>query len=472
MLVEKLRSIRTEGLSEKAKSRFFYAIFVMVAANVLYYTYVNAIPHVKSDGWRFISIYLRPWDEGLFNLRSFFSDHHPQPLTASLFILNAKLFGLRMDYEALLGALFAVLFALRIIKLKRLQDKSYLSDLALILVTLSLVSTATYTWSLVTIGFIVGFFTLLIIENINQIAYRNISPTKFVMSLGGISLYMLIFGDSAKLLFFVLCTALVTFFILSRSKKMLVPLAMLVAAYLLVTLFLSQLDISSKYTAPFALQKILTAPFEHFQYFGVALLSPVVNLTFLSNDIGLSETAIVYLAYFAIIIYVIGIATFLYMKMYLDGVTPIVLIGLALVTALAAAAYRFDPETQSALFANVPRYYRMYSLGILGLIWIFSYSILKKKVFTRYIVVSGITLLCISHVGSSFIAWKTSPYVQKSITKVIEIQRRNASGDLSVIPPRYAVVSNFPEPYLGSLAYLKAHNLSIFLFEDLEEKYR
>ena len=100
-------------------SRLLFSIaFGALFANVFAYTWVNANPLVHHDGWRYTELFLKPVFEGTeWSWSLLWSDHHPQPINALLFIANAKLFDLRLDYEALGTLFFLLAFALLLYRL-------------------------------------------------------------------------------------------------------------------------------------------------------------------------------------------------------------------------------------------------------------------------------------------------------------------------------------------------------------------
>mgnify|MGYP007027637994 CR=1 FL=1 len=155
---------------------------------------------MKSDGWRFIDIYLIPWSEGRLELSGFFSDHHPAPITAGLFILNAELFGLRMDYEAMFGVLFVVLSSFILIREMGKRNLDELSVIAVVIITMSLVSINVYIWSLVAVSYYIpGLFGLLAIFYIDRITKDRIRLRDLSMLMVALFLFLLMF------LYFFLC---------------------------------------------------------------------------------------------------------------------------------------------------------------------------------------------------------------------------------------------------------------------------
>ena len=145
-----------------SSKHFVWFVFFVLAANVLLFTYFNSVPYVKSDGWRFIDIYLIPWSEGALRFADIFKDHHPQPLTAVLFIINAEFFGLRMDYEAIFGLMFVILSSFILVRELEKRNVSKFHLIVVAVISMSLLSVNIYTWSLVTIGYVGRYFFRLV----------------------------------------------------------------------------------------------------------------------------------------------------------------------------------------------------------------------------------------------------------------------------------------------------------------------
>lgn len=141
--------------------------------NVFWFTRIAAIPLPASDAWYFLEVFVAQALDGSLALSDFFaqrsSDDHAQPLQK--LILWAHLHFAQLDYtvEALVGVLLAVVTAglLATLLLRRRQPTlpqlayRMLGATALFAIALSLNSTNIYTWSLVTLGWVLVLVSVL-----------------------------------------------------------------------------------------------------------------------------------------------------------------------------------------------------------------------------------------------------------------------------------------------------------------------
>lgn len=85
-----------------------FTFILLLFSCMFYYTFLTAGCFVRSDDFRFIEFFLKNYFEGTFQWKMLWQDHHPQPLSGFLFIVNAELFDLNMTYTALFGVFFLV----------------------------------------------------------------------------------------------------------------------------------------------------------------------------------------------------------------------------------------------------------------------------------------------------------------------------------------------------------------------------
>jgi hypothetical protein len=141
--------------------------------NVVWFTRVAAIPLPASDAWYFLEVFVAPALDGSLALSDFFvqrsSDDHAQPLQKLILWLHLHLAQLDFTVEALAGVLLAVVTTVLLATLlvrkgqPKLPQLAYrmLGATALFAVALSLNSTGLYTWSLVTLGWVLVLVSVL-----------------------------------------------------------------------------------------------------------------------------------------------------------------------------------------------------------------------------------------------------------------------------------------------------------------------
>ncbi len=141
--------------------------------NVLWFTRVAAIPLPASDAWYFLEVFAAPALDGSLALSDFFvqrsSDDHAQPLQKLILWLHLHFAQLDFTVEALVGVLLGVVTTALLATLllrerqRNVAHRAYriLGATALFAIALSLNSTAIYTWSLATLGWVLVLVSVL-----------------------------------------------------------------------------------------------------------------------------------------------------------------------------------------------------------------------------------------------------------------------------------------------------------------------
>ena len=456
------------------RGRFSWAVFSLLSVNVFLFSYINAIPYVKSDGWRFIEIYLSPWNQGLLNVADLFRDHHPQPLTAVLFIANAEWFGLRMDYEALLGVVFVILGSFVLLREMIKDDIGWLGLVSTAFITLSLVSVNVYTWSLVTIGYIQGLISLLLIAYINQLSRKKIKIPGLLTAIALFCLFLLIFGDGAKIVAIATIGVLIVGAVLERKTDYVKLISAIFVSLFLNSIFYDALGVSNSYIGGLS-SKELSIDFnnvvEFAKYIGIGLMSAWGNIAGLKRLLGLGSGEIEVLGLFVLFVYVATAFIYYYSGLYKKTKFPMILIAITALSVVGGLLFRYNPDLHDPISANVPRYYRFYSYGLVGVVWIWMEYINQCGKKVRIFLVSMIVILIGSHLASAINSWDHSKYVKKSISDVIGIMALHGEGDFRKPVPRFVTGGNFPEPYMRGIKFLKENKLNVFMDNSISRKY-
>ena len=461
------RLIKPLIMKAKINTNIYWIVFIIVSFNVLLFTYYNAIPFVKSDGWRFVNIYLEPWYENSLGLIDLFKDHHPQPVTAVLFILNAELFGLRMDYEALLGAAFVIINAYIFIRYFEKFNHNPVVIITIIFVLMGMISTNVYTWSLVTIGYIGSAILLIIILYIDKLVKKTYIEKKHISILSILLLtYMLLYADSAIISVLSILFVLSIVALFKRNNNLILIIGALIAILIVHKIIFHLMGVGSAYTINTAfgsLKRIFFYPIEFVEYIGISLLSSMFDISHVRNSMYVSQELIALFGVLSLLIYAIATYLFFKMKMYEKSYLPAILIFIGILTSLAAWIYRYIPETQDPISANIPRYYRIYAFSLSGLIWILAEYIYRttKRTKTLYFYIF-LTVLLSSNIYSIAHAWHYSKYIRHSIITTANILIANANGDYKVQIPKYMVGGNYPDAYKKGIKILMQHKLNIF----------
>lgn len=457
-------------------SKYFSCIILLfLSLNVALFLYLNAIPYVKSDGWRFIDIYLVPWFEGRLKFSDLFRDHHPQPLTAVLFILNAELFGLRMDYEGMFGVVFVILSSLILIREMKTSTTGRLAILTVATITMSLVSVNVYTWSLVTIQYIQGFFGILIVIHVDRIARKGTGLRNLSTLAIWLILFLLIFGDGAKLFAVSIAGIFLVDFLFERKIEHLKIVSVIGIAILLNSRIYDSLGVHESYSGKFinsGAESIFIYFHEFMGYVGVGLMSAWGNIAYYKSSIGFSSYVAGLAGLTVLIIYISTCFIYYKIKIYEKTKIPIVLIAQGFLTAIGAWIFRYNPEVQEPISANIPRYYMMYSFGLVGVVWIWAEYMKSRAVIIKTIVMSVMVVLIGSHTVAAISAWHTSKYIKKGIVDTCETMISHGNGDYSKKLPKFVTGGNYPEPYMKGIEFLKNNHMNVFIKNDITYKYR
>lgn len=457
------------------RNHFVWLVFIVLSLNVLLFTYCNSIPYVKSDGWRFIDIYLMPWNEGKLGLSGLFRDHHPQPLTAGLFILNAELFGLRMDYEGMLGVVFLILGCFFIIKEMKNRTLDGLSIVTVSTIMMSMVSVNIYTWSLVTIGYIEGLFSLLVIIYVDRMAKTRIGQRDLFALVVWLVLFSLIFGDGAKLTLVSIAGVFVMSSILEKKIELIKIIMTIVIALVIKGWIYHLLGVHEPYSGKLmsgGMWGAVTYFDEFMRYIGIALMSAWGNLGIYKNYFGYGDNIVDVAGLIVLVLYLATCFIYFKSKIYEKTKIPIVLIAIGTITAVAAWVFRYNPELQEPVSANIPRYYRLYSYGLIGVVWVWAEYIRERVSRIQIVVLSMMVMLIGSHTVAAIAGWDMSKYIRKGIIDVSETMISHGKGDYSKNVPLFVTGSNYPEPYKRGIKFLKDNKMNVFMENSLFQKYR
>lgn len=460
---------------------------IVIIASALFlncslFTYFNAIPLIKSDGWRFVKIYLEPWFEGSLTWRSLWDDHHPQPLTAALFIANAHWFSLKMHYESFLSLVFLLLsfFVICRTVLDSLSlTRPWLATVMVSVVALvlfSLTSPQTYNWSLVSKNFIFTFFGIVLVC-LAQKGQKYNEYTRLAMFGLGSTLFLLVFTDHAQIYIYSLALVSGVNLAISKDRYWAIMLLAIAVAKGVQVFFINIAVGAGKYNESRALAELLSEieqwP-DYVLYVGYAQASAWMRLDLIEDVTGNDLRVAVIVSIVTLAIYGGTLTLYIIRGLSLQWLMPGVFIIVSLVAASATAVFRFDPSDEKFVVADVPRYYYIYSVGVVGVVWVLALEAARTrwKEVSRYGGAIIVAMIVIGQLASSAVAWERTPYVQKAIVISYERMLRNQQGNLSVRPPKFMLGANYPQPYLDSLDVLYQHKLNLFSGEDFVDRYR
>jgi len=436
------------------------------------FVFTNAIPLVKSDDYIYIQNLLIPWKNSALTFSSFWSHPHPQPLTALLFLLNARFFDLQMNYTALVAALFApVLFWIVYRAIQSTLDDTA-SDLernllviALASVIFSLSSMSVLTWSLVTLFYAGISMSVLCVYFLDKLISGD-SKRHLVLMTAGLCLLAITFSGVARIYLY---SAIVVIFLRSVIQRKPGGLSILVP--LLLALFFNHLFFQWLGKGVVNEGRILRTfeqnaqyLFRYMEFVGVGLLSPWLNIDAVIGSSVTVRAFTIRCGLATLLLYLATFGLYLFSELSRKTILPGVLIIAALLTAVGSAVYRFEPALHSPMAANVPRYYLHYMVGIVGVVWVWWYFLagVRKYHLGRAAIILIFSAIVYSQYLSSAWAHAKAPGFRKKIQDYSAIMIANANGDLSQELPWYMVGGHYPGSYLRGLAFLKEHRLNLF----------
>jgi hypothetical protein len=451
---------------------FTLSICAIIFSQMFYYVYENATPMIRADGWYYIQIYLIPWLDSSLSVKTLWSNHVTQPLTVILFILNARFFDLQMNYEALFAASFSLLlFGSIYYTICSSFDKSSpklevnLLHIVVASILFSLTSVIVLTWSLMTLGYIALSMVVLGICFLDKLTVQNTRWQLFGLTVG-LCLLLLSFPNEAR---FYLYSAIIVIFIRSliqRKSSGLTVLVPLIISLIFIYLFILEFG-NTRYNEAKVLTTILHRPqyfLNYIEYIGVGLLSPWLNISAVVKNTDYGHSFFINCGHIALVVYLLSLILYFVSDLSRKTIMPGVFIFAVLLTALGGAIFRYVPAVQSPMSANVPRYYLYYMVGVIGVVWIWTYCLLnvKRRNLGRAGAIIIFSAVLYSQYFSSTWAHAISPHLKRANVINTETMIKHANGDMSWEIPFGMVGNNYPEPYLSGLDFLKEHQLNVF----------
>jgi hypothetical protein len=290
------------------------------------------------------------------------------------------------------------------------------------------------------------------------------------------TIFLLLFSDAAKIILFSTTLVLCMNLIVMRNKELFILIIAIIVSLLSYYIIFYLVQNNVNYRELGILENsgnIIDYLPEYALYVGTGLLSAWVNIKAFVHVFNFPPVLIYILGLCVLSFYIYALYLFYRKKMYHESLLPAILIMHPLVFACSVSIFRFQPDIQSALNGNVPRYYLTYCLGIVGVIWVLVMLINKEKnIIYKYITYTLCCIIFLSQFISTAFAWKYTSSRHNLYAHVYSIMIKNANGNTSLIPPRSITGSNYPEPYYSGLIFLKKNKLNIFSNAGYLDKYR
>ena len=451
------------------KRTFFVSISIIVFVfiiNAIYFGWTIHSSYIRADQWRFIELYLYPLYDNSFEFKMLWSDHHPEPLIASLFILSEKYFDLTVNlyfYVGIIGKAFFIILFLFLVN-KSLKNVGLIFNLlvyVLIVSTfLSLKSINEYAWSLVTLGnfwlfiLLVGAYYL---SNIyKEINIKNSSLLLFILAC------LLVFSKDLAIIYIgsIIGTLLLVLFIDKRYGKFLEVMFIVLLSFLIYKIFYIYIDVEQKYTNSILFDINNFNIIGIIQSYSIGLLSGVLQIQFL-KDIGFENTTILYIGYVILLLYVMVIIIYIKLRLYNISLIPIIFMLFTLVFITAVILYRFYPSADIINWVIAsPRYTKLYEIGIISMFWAIA-IIIKTALFNKILIktiILMVSVLILINIYAIKTSWDFSKYVVNTNKKIEKELFSYVNGNDNKIP-KFVRGGFFSEE---KVEFLKKYKLNVF----------
>jgi hypothetical protein len=457
--------------------------FILLALNALFFIVAAASPHVLSDVWRHLREIVIPFLEGTEGLSILWSNHHASPVLHILQIINIKIFGFRLDYDALLGFFFQIIttiFLLIGIRASAIHAEGKvgvlgaLCVLLIIAIQLGFNSTIQYTWPLVgTVQYLYCFFiiTLLLADRCT----RRESTGNYLAT-AAFSLILVFANTSYGSIFLVSIfgTLMLIYLVERRAAYLRVALVIFIvwAAYFFLQLYFIQEQEISRSSSPSGLyNSFFGQPLFRLKQFSLALGVGLVDIRSFSNYKPDAEIHLIAFSLLIAVFFGVVLVTFLKRKAYRITLMPLGLMISSIVFAAALLANRgFWVGDIWSLSAS--RYVPTYKLGIVGMIWAAwlvyrPIPLVNEKPFFRLgaIAISLVVIMVLLLQGMQIVTgWKEVPRLREKNAKAAwAIYLAASSEDHSVELPLY--IKGYPQHsknFESVFAYLVKNRLNVF----------
>lgn len=378
-------------------TRFFGVFIVLLLfSQTFIYTLKVAFTFCIADDWRYIELFLRPYLENRFFLKSLWLDpSHPLPVYSYLFLINAKFFNLQSQYFSYIAIFTQLLLGFyitnKLIKsFEKRETNIYIILTSILIVNLSIFSFTTqtpYNWGIMTIMYLA--FLLMLIPtgllkfSLNYSNNKNIAKNILLIFISSFISLMLFFDWSIIFQISTLIILALLFIIEKRYRKINLIVFITLSLSILISWFYIYVLIGHKTQAmnpsfTEGLINFFSNPLHIYTIMGVELLSGVFNSNFIKNY--LIPNSILHQ-----IIAIIFISSFLYInilyfirKIYRISIFPPTMMLYVLIFIISLFFYRNNLFKDGIFTLGSPRYAQYYMVGIVGYFWAIFLLISKR----------------------------------------------------------------------------------------------
>lgn len=448
-----------------------------VAATTVHFTLSSYIEVIRADAFRQMSLFVIPSFENSFSPVMLWSDHHPKPVQALLFLVNAHIFNLDFLFDVTVGLVFLCILVSMIAgtmiadaqRVGRLTttDKFLMASgaVAVCITAFSLSSTIIYRWPLVTLGFFDHFIAFLPCLALASYLRSGQRKDELLVYLSSLALLVINFDRA-----FLVLVTLVGVFILSglvdkeRRYQMLrsigVVLLLILAFQLVLVLIAGNEENEKRIGETGKLLDVVVNPVQTIDFVATGLASSIFDAT-VAEDIGVSPVFSEWIKYCLLILYLSGAYLILRYGYWRNAGAGVALFLIPMLFMLALLLFRHSFEDEGVSIAAFPRYRVTYHFGWVGLAWIVVvHAVALKSIPARSLATLVVSVLIAGHAGHAIVAWNQIPIFENGNTEVKLNMLRFSEGITSVhsrqlCPHSESVCNDY-------VAFLKKHELNLF----------
>ena len=485
MEVNSKRAAEQLSRANKFQSGFTYTpviwvIFALLAINALLFILSTASPHVRADVWRHLGEIIIPFLNGSEGLAVLWTNHHPSPLLHVIQIINLKLFGFRLDYDAFLGFTFQVLTTFLIVysifsRLPRLVQTNnivvYLSAILIIAIQLGFNTLDQYTWPLVTTVQYLYFFGIVLYLAVDQCIRVPSRGSYFVV--GVLSLVLTLANASYGTIFILsMITVLGLVYLLERRAVYFKSGFVIFSVWAAYNAALLVMIPDAPYRPSLSMWNILLHylqhPFTVVTQFSVAIFAGLVDIVSIKDALPRAEYSLLVIGW--ILMLALFLVFFIYFKKKVHRITlvPPALMVMSIFFAGPALITRFIWIAGDFWGLAQQRYATTFKLVVIGAIWamllLYEESFSTKNSAHRRIIGSVaatvIGMLLVLQGIQVLNGWEMAG----------DLEARNRKDALAIFHASKPKENSTSLPFRvtgyggvhGALAYLHDHRLNVF----------
>jgi hypothetical protein len=461
-----------------------WACFALLAINALAFVNYVAAPHIRADIFRHLLDIVLPFLQGKEDASVLWTNHHPVPLLHLLQIVNLKLFGFRLDYDAYFGLFFQVLTTLLILvsirrttlaPTRKLEFLAALGAILIASIALGFNSLEQYTWPLLTLQQYLHFFGIAVFLLVHRSLLAD-KPEQWYFAVAVAALLLIFANGSFGTIFLASIFAVLVLVFTLERRSVYLHLALVIAAAVIVHRLFMHLAVPVGPAGPSAdgigrtLKALLMNPAGTLTRVSIGLSSGLVDIVSLKDRFPQAEQLLIFMAQLLTFVYAGVLILYLKKGLYRKSTTPLALMIAALLFGAASLIFRFWYMDTWGL--ATPRYVPNFKLGIIGMLWalwlIVSDTVSSRERLCRWpalmAIALGIGALLFIQGMQIYTGWGKAPMLQKeNYNHALGVFLAGTVPENNIVLPfRITGLNKDKKRREIALTYLKNNNLNVF----------